>query len=173
MLLTASTGEEAVRMIPSLLWIVFAGVALLAFYRPIRYELLPRLSSLKLPGGIELTLKDRIETAARLQKVQVSEDDKTRIVGRLERLAPLLRGASILWVDDRPENNINEASILSAFGAASWSLKSRSASTELDAPALTLTRSCRMIQAVRMNRYPATRGARISRRPGKRFASTP
>lgn len=34
------------------------------------------------------------------------------------RLAPLLRAASILWIDDRPENNINEASILSAFGAA-------------------------------------------------------
>ena len=105
------------RTIPSLLWIVFAGVVVAVFYRPIRYELLPRLSTLKLRGGIELTLKDRIQSAAQRQQVEVSEDDKTRIVRRLERLSALVRGASILWIDDKPENNVNEASILTAFGA--------------------------------------------------------
>jgi CheY-like chemotaxis protein len=104
-------------MIPGLLWILLAAVAFGLFYRPIRNELLPRLSGLKLPGGIELTLKDRIEDAAERQKVDVSDDDKTCIVRRLERLAPLVRGAPILWIDDTPENNVNEMSILTAFGA--------------------------------------------------------
>jgi CheY-like chemotaxis protein len=115
--LVASAEEEAIRLIPSLLWILFAAVALAVFYRPIRYELLPRLSSLKLPGGIELTLKNHIDDAAKQQGVQVSEDDKTRIVRRLERSQSVVRGASILWIDDTPQNNANESSILTTFGA--------------------------------------------------------
>lgn len=127
---SASTGEEAVRIIPGILWIVFAAAVVAIFYRPIRYELLPRLSTLKLPGGIELTLKERIDDAAQRQRVTVSEDDKGRIVRRLERLAPLLRAARILWVDDAPENNINEASILAAFGAMIDTARSTSEANE-------------------------------------------
>jgi CheY-like chemotaxis protein len=112
-----SAGDEAVRIIPSLLWIAFAVAALILFYRPLRDEVLPRLSSLKLPGGISLELRERIQSAAKRQGVTVSEDDNSRIVRRLERLAPLVRGASILWVDENPANNASEASVLEAFGA--------------------------------------------------------
>ena len=112
-----SAGEEAVRIIPSLLWIGFALAALILFYRPLRDEVLPRLSSLKLPGGISFELRERIQSAADRQGVTVSEDDKSRVVRRLERLAPALRGASILWVDDHPAHNAYEASVLEAFGA--------------------------------------------------------
>jgi CheY-like chemotaxis protein len=104
-------------MIPGLLWILLAAVVFGLFYRPIRDELLPRLSSLKLPGGIELTLKDRIDDAAERQKVPVSEDDKTSIVRRLERLHRSVRGTRILWIDDEPDGNVDIVSILEAFGA--------------------------------------------------------
>jgi CheY-like chemotaxis protein len=113
----ASAGEEAVRIIPSLLWVAFAAVALALFYRPIRDEVVPRLTTLKLPGGIEVSLRERVTQAAEKQEVEVSEDDKSRIVRRLERSRSLLHGARILWVDDNPENNINEATILESFGS--------------------------------------------------------
>lgn len=40
------------------------------------------------------------------------------IAQRLQRNAALLKGANILWVDDRPEHNDAIASILSGYGAA-------------------------------------------------------
>jgi CheY-like chemotaxis protein len=114
--MVAAAGDEAVRIIPSLLWIVFAAAALALFYKTIRDEVLPRLRTLKLPGGIELALFDRVTDAAEKQNVTISNQDKSRIVRRLERSSELLRGARILWVDDHPENNTDEAAILTAFG---------------------------------------------------------
>lgn len=113
----ADAAEEAIRLIPGVLWVLFAVVVLAIFYRPIRDDLIPRLSSLKLPFGLELTLRERVSEAARKQKVTVSEEDKDRIVRRLERSATLLKGARILWVDDQPENNTQEVSLLATFGA--------------------------------------------------------
>lgn len=114
--MVAAAGEEAVRIIPSLLWIAFAGAALALFYKTIRDQVIPRLSTVKLPGGIELALLERVADAAEKQNVSVSNEDKSRIVRRLERSSELLRGARILWVDDHPENNTDEAAILTAFG---------------------------------------------------------
>jgi hypothetical protein len=89
----ADAADEAIRLIPDVLWFLFAVIVLAIFYRPIRDDLIPRLSSLKLPFGLELTLRERVAEAARKQKVTVSEDDKDRIVRRLERSAHLLKGA--------------------------------------------------------------------------------
>jgi CheY-like chemotaxis protein len=114
----ASTTDSLIEIIPSLLWIAFAAGLVAVFYKPIRYELIPRLSSLKLPGGIELALRDRVEAAAKVQKVSVSTDDNYRIVKRLERSGDLIGGAKILWVDDDPARNDNEAEILRTFGAS-------------------------------------------------------
>jgi hypothetical protein len=112
-----AAAEEAIRLIPGVLWVLFAVVVLVIFYRPIRDDLIPRLSSLKLPFGLEVTLRERVAEAARKQNVTVSEDDKDRIVRRLERSANLLKGARILWVDDRPQSNTQELSLLATFGA--------------------------------------------------------
>jgi hypothetical protein len=114
----ASATEQAVRIVPGLLWIAFAAAVVALFYRPIRDDLIPRLSTLKLPGGIELALFDRVSSAAEKQNVTISYEDKSRIVRRLERSSEVLRGARILWVDDHPENNSDEAAILSTFGVS-------------------------------------------------------
>jgi CheY-like chemotaxis protein len=116
--MVASVGEEAVRIVPGLLWIAFAAAVLAVFYKPIRDDLIPRLSTLKLPGGIEVALLERVTNAAEKQNVEVSQEDKSRIVRRLERSSDLLRGARILWVDDHPENNSNEVAILATFGVS-------------------------------------------------------
>jgi CheY-like chemotaxis protein len=114
----ANATDSAIGIIPSLLWIAFAATVVAVFYKPIRDEVIPRLGTLKLPGGFELALRDRVEAAAQAQGVSVSEDDKSRIVKRLERSADLLKTAKILWVDDHPENNLNEAGVLRSFGAS-------------------------------------------------------
>ena len=114
----ASTTDSLIEIIPSLLWIAFAAVLVAVFYRPIRDEVIPRLSSLKLPGGIELALRERVAAAAaRRPAVTLSEKDESRIVKRLERSADILKGALILWVDDDPDGNLNEAQTLRSLGA--------------------------------------------------------
>jgi CheY-like chemotaxis protein len=111
------TAKSFIEVLPSLLWFLLAAAALALFYRPLTRDVLPHLKSIKLPGGIELALGERVQAAAQKQKVSVSADDQSRIVRRLERSAPLLNGARILWVDDHPEFNVNEAATLEAFGA--------------------------------------------------------
>ena len=55
--------------------------------------------------------------AKRRPGVNISEKDESRIVKRLERSADVLKGALILWVDDDPAGNLNEAQMLRPFGA--------------------------------------------------------
>jgi CheY-like chemotaxis protein len=114
----ASTTDSLIEIIPSLLWIAFAAVLVAVFYRSIRDDVIPRLSTLKLPGGIELALRERVAAAAKDRPgVTLSEKDESRIVKRLERSADLLKGALILWVDDDPDGNLNEAQTLRSLGA--------------------------------------------------------
>lgn len=109
--------DSFVDILPSLLWALLAASALALFYRPLTRDVLPNLRSIKLPGGIELGIGERVRAAAEKQHVSLSEDDELRIVRRLERSAPVLSGARSLWVDDHPEGNLNEATTLGTFGA--------------------------------------------------------
>ena len=114
----ASTTDSVIEIIPSLLWIAFAAALVAVFYKQIRDDVLPRLSTLKLPGGIELSLRERVAAAAaRRPGVTLSEKDEARIVKRLERSADVVKSALILWVDDDPAGNLNEAQMLRSFGA--------------------------------------------------------
>lgn len=79
-----------IEVLPSLLWVLLAAIALAVFYRPLRNDVIPNLRSVKLPGGIEFGIGGS---------------------------GPVVAGARILWVDDHPENNINEATTLGTFGA--------------------------------------------------------
>jgi CheY-like chemotaxis protein len=107
-----------IETLPSLLWVALAAAALALFYRPLKRDIIPNLRSVTLPGGIELGIGERVRAAARERKVPLSESDTSRIVRRLERSAPVLTGSRILWVDDEPAGNINEAMTLGTFGAA-------------------------------------------------------
>ncbi len=105
---------ELIKVIPSLFWSILAIVVVLIFYRPIRNQLLPLVTGLKI-GGIECSfVREAIQASAALARkhprwqVRVSEDQARLVMDRASRHLALLQGARILWVDDVPENNFNE-----------------------------------------------------------------
>jgi len=105
---------ELVKVIPSILWFLLVILLLVLFYRPIRDELLPNLGGFK-AMGVELSfVKDSIDAALELAekspqwKVEVSSKDKERALKRAKKHLNVFRGARFLWVDDHPENNLNE-----------------------------------------------------------------
>ncbi|MCK4793320.1 MAG: response regulator [Desulfobacteraceae bacterium] len=105
---------ELVRLIPSILWFFLVVVLLVLLYRPMRDDLLPNLTSLK-AGGVQLSfVKDSIDAALKLAekspqwKVEVSSEDKERALRRAKKHLQVFRNVWFLWVDDRPENNVNE-----------------------------------------------------------------
>jgi CheY-like chemotaxis protein len=111
--MTSST-IELIKVIPSALWALFFFVALFAFYRPICDELFPKLSGFK-ALGVELSfvsasMNAAIELAEKSPywKVEVSIEQKSLVLRRARRHLDLFLNANILWVDDHPENNVNE-----------------------------------------------------------------
>ncbi len=105
---------ELVKLIPSILWFLLVIFLLVLFYRPIRDDLLPNLSAFK-AMGVELSfVKDSIDAALELAqkspqwKVEVSSKDKERALRRTKKHLQIFRDAQFLWVDDHPENNLNE-----------------------------------------------------------------
>jgi len=105
---------ELVKLIPSILWFLLVVILVLLFYRPIRDDLLPNLTNLK-AAGVELSfIKDSMDAALELAekspqwKVDVSAKDKEQALKRAIKHLQVFRNAQFLWVDDNPENNLNE-----------------------------------------------------------------
>jgi len=107
---------ELIKLIPSVLWILFVAISVAVFYKPIRRELLPRMSGFK-AFGVEATFtREELDRAIEKQAAQVSENDRSQVLRRAQRVIPVLQGAQILWVDDNPDNNIYERRILRSLG---------------------------------------------------------
>jgi CheY-like chemotaxis protein len=106
--------DKLVELIPSLLWFFLVVFILILFYRPIRDNLLPKLGSFKAMGVEILFAADSIDASVELAeknqqwKVKVFAVDKRRVLNRVKQHLNILKGAQVLWVDDYPENNINE-----------------------------------------------------------------
>ncbi len=105
---------ELVKLIPSILWFLFFIFVFLLFYRPIRDEVLPNLSDFK-GYGVEFSfVKNSIDAAIEFGekspqwKVDVPHMDKERALNRAKQHLKIFRDAQMLWVDDHPENNLNE-----------------------------------------------------------------
>jgi CheY-like chemotaxis protein len=65
--------------------------------------------------GVELSfVRESIDSAIELAekspqwKVKVPSSDKEKVLKRVKRNLRIFRDAEILWVDDHPENNLNE-----------------------------------------------------------------
>ena len=106
--------QQIIELLVSLRWFLFALVVFCLFYRQIRDELLPNLASFK-AGGVELSfVKQSMEGAIRLAEkssqwnVKVPSEAKEQVLKRAKRQRHILAGAQIFWVDDHPENNVNE-----------------------------------------------------------------
>lgn len=110
---------ELIKIIPSILWMLFLIILLYLFRNPIKNELLPRVSGLK-AFGVELTfVREELDKAIEKQgkKVAViSMDERSRVLRRAEKVVSVLQGAQILWVDDNPDNNIYLRKIMRSLG---------------------------------------------------------
>lgn len=123
---------EFVELISTFLWFGLAVAVLAMFYRPLRDQVIPHLTSLNVMG-MELSfardsMDQAIESAnrhdARIElaekskqwKVEVPPDHRDRVLQRAKLHVNLLCQARILWVDDHPENNENERRMFRQLG---------------------------------------------------------
>ncbi len=115
-------GVEFIRILPDLLW--FFGVTLVVclFYRPIRDNLLPNLTMFKAMGVEFNFVRSSISSAFTLAdkspewEVRISEEEKEQAVRRARSRLHVFRKKYMLWIDDCPENNINERRMFHALG---------------------------------------------------------
>lgn len=105
---------ELIRIVPSIFWFFLAIAIIILFYRTIRDELLPNISIFK-AGGVELSfVKELINLAIKLAekspqwKVEVPKKDEEEVLNRVKQHLKIFKDAQFLWVDDHPENNLNE-----------------------------------------------------------------
>lgn len=117
-LLTEPVLLELVKILPSVFWLIVAIIVVAIFYRPIRNQLLPLVTGLKI-GGIECSfVREGIQAAVALAQkhknwqVAVSDEEASLVMERAARHLGLLQRSKILWVDDNPENNFNEIKML-------------------------------------------------------------
>ena len=121
---------ELVRALPNAILFVAIGVTLFWLRRPLLEQVLPRLGSVKVMW-LEVTLvKQEIEQSVSTAESAAGSDaererwsgfDKkaqAQLLKRAAHAAPVLRGATLLWVDDTPEGNNTERNILARFGIA-------------------------------------------------------
>jgi CheY-like chemotaxis protein len=114
--LSPEVAVELIRLVPSILWILFIIVIVAIFHRPIRQELLPRMTGLKAFGFEATFIREELDKAVDKQAAQVSENDRSQVLRRASRVASILQEAQILWVDDNPDNNIYERRMLRSLG---------------------------------------------------------
>jgi len=107
---------ELIKIIPGILWFVFAVILVTRLYGPIKEELLPHLSELKVLGVEATFIREELKKAARKQETDISQEARSRVERRLHRDTPLLRKMRVLWVDDNPGNIIYESRILRSVG---------------------------------------------------------
>jgi CheY-like chemotaxis protein len=104
---------ELIKILPALLWFALAA-SILFIYRQRMGDLLSRLSSIEFMGTKLACMADAIDDALELAEkspqwqVHISPGDKRRALNRARRHHEVFRGAQFLWVDDHPENNVNE-----------------------------------------------------------------
>jgi CheY-like chemotaxis protein len=108
--------------LPPIIWAALAGY-LLYLLRTTIPATLGRLGSVE-AFGVKLSISGQamnaaIELARKEigEPIEVPRQDRERALERAYLERARLEGAEILWVDDKPSNNRNEARMLSAYGA--------------------------------------------------------
>jgi CheY-like chemotaxis protein len=107
---------EVIKISPGLISAGLA-VALVAFYHKEVRALLTRMTKFKALGVEAEFSAKAMDGAIIAQGVQVSDGDRKGALKRLAFIAPLLRDARMLWVDDNPASTRNERAVLEGFGA--------------------------------------------------------
>ncbi len=107
---------------PGILWVIFASIVLWRFYKPLRYELLPKLSGFKVMGVefsfIQASITHAIELAEKSKEFPrpaITDEEQQRVINRARKNASLFRGTHILWIDDFPDSPTNERMMLKSL----------------------------------------------------------
>ena len=108
---------EIIKILPQFIELLILFTLVLLFYKPIKNELIPRIGRFK-GFGVEVSfISEAIkEAGVRLGDNQPSINDRTVVARRAKRIAPLLQGSQVLWVDDIPSSIISELRILRSLG---------------------------------------------------------
>lgn len=120
------TGDEITHIlgaITTLLWVVLAGYVIWLLRQPLTAAV-SRLATFE-AFGVKLALSGGAAMDAAIElaeknpdwPVEVSAADRKAALDRANAHRSVFEGAEILWVDDRPSNNRNEARMLRSFGA--------------------------------------------------------
>jgi CheY-like chemotaxis protein len=120
------TGEEVahiLRAVAALFWVLLALYALWLLWQPLATAL-GRLANVEAFGvKFALSAGTALDAAIELAQknpdwpVEVPAADRKAALDRANANRSVFEGAEILWVDDRPSNNRNEARMLRSFGA--------------------------------------------------------
>lgn len=106
---------ELIKIVPSILWVVFLVILLFVFLKPIRTILIPQLSEFKAFGIEAKFIKEELAKAA-LKNPEVKETALNQVTRRSQRIASITQGARLLLVNDIPEEMINIQRILQSLG---------------------------------------------------------
>lgn len=79
-------------------------------------------------GGLEVEFRKDLDAAVASRETPVSNNDRARVTRRLAASSALVQDAQILWVDDHPRGNSNEAKLFQDAGARiTWAASTREA----------------------------------------------
>lgn len=106
-----------IHILPSLLWVLLAVSFVALLYRPLRYELIPRMTGIEIFGVEATFVREEMNRAIAGRSVHVSDVDRSRVLRRLRRLRDVFREARILWLDPAPEERAGERAMLRFTGA--------------------------------------------------------
>src|SRR5262245_48054512 len=111
------------RAIASLLWVLLAAFVVWLLREPLTAAV-SRLATFEafgvkfaLSGGAALNAAIELAQKNPDWPVEVPAADRKAALDRANTNRSVFEGAEILWVDDRPSNNRNEARMLRSFGA--------------------------------------------------------
>jgi CheY-like chemotaxis protein len=108
--------SDIVDLVAAIVWPVIILGFLWYFRKPIRTQLLPRITGFQ-GFGVQLTFAAQALTAATDKRPDISDSSRSAAVARLQREGHVLNGTRILWVDDTPSNNFNERRLFERAGA--------------------------------------------------------
>lgn len=103
-------------LIPHVIWAAVVIIILLWIGREGLKALAGRVHKVG-AAGFEIEFQATIESAAAAHQQQIPLTDLGRASRRLSSQQALLKGARLLWIDDRPDNNLNEIKLFEEAGA--------------------------------------------------------
>jgi CheY-like chemotaxis protein len=118
--------SSLIKILPTVLILLFAVWVILRYDCVIRYVLAPRISGVEL-FGVKLTVAEQSldsltkqspspQSGEAAKRLPITQAQKDQIFQRAKHLAPILTHGRILWLDDNPQFNIRERNFLESLG---------------------------------------------------------